>query len=101
MVEGFQGTVGTISHGTLRYVDLIPAMANAIREIEPDHIWLDHYSQSEDVIARADNDSDLSDQDIYLFEEAFDILNDLAPEGYYFGAHEGDGSDYGFWPVTS
>ena len=25
------------------------------------------------------------------------MLNELAPEGTSFGAHEGDGSDFGFW----
>jgi hypothetical protein len=32
-----------------------------------------------------------------LTRALFDALDDVAPEGFYFGAIEGDGSDYGFW----
>ena len=32
-----------------------------------------------------------------MVHELFDILDDLAPEGYYFGAHPDDGACYGFW----
>lgn len=31
-------------------------------------------------------------------QDLFDILDSIAPEGCYFGALEGDGSCYGFWP---
>ena len=33
-----------------------------------------------------------------LVEAFFDALNEYAPPYCYFGANEGDGSDYGFWP---
>lgn len=41
-----------------------------------------------------------SEDAIHLLESLFDTLNDYAPEGYYFGAHSGGKSDYGFWKIT-
>lgn len=85
---------GTVIRATLRPEDLIPAFIEearargvpetTLRDIElgtnnPD------YWESTDVV--------------WDLEMLFDILNDVAPEGTYFGAHEGDGSDFGFWPL--
>ena len=32
-------------------------------------------------------------------EDMWDAMQEIAPEGHYFGAHVGDGADYGFWLV--
>ena len=37
----------------------------------------------------------------YIVDELADELDKIAPEGYYFGASEGDGACYGFWEVES
>lgn len=35
----------------------------------------------------------------WLVSKLFDILDQIAPKYCYFGAHQGDGSDYGFWEI--
>lgn len=38
-----------------------------------------------------------NEHDEFIFENLFNYMNDIAPTGTYFGAHPGDGSDFGFW----
>lgn len=85
---------GTVSHGTLREEDLIPAFLDALAGLG---------CQDADVaeIRRRveGGDYDFTSEDAIwdLNDVLFDRLNDHAPEGHYFGAHPGDGSDFGFW----
>ena len=84
---------GTVSHGTMRNADLIPCFASLLKELDTDG----YYSGLTDD---ADNMKDFeSDKAYCLLDSLWDSLADYAPAGYYFGAHPGDGSDYGFWAV--
>ena len=49
---------------------------------------LDGWREGDYWLEQADEDT----------HELFDILDAISPEGCYFGALEGDGSCYGFWP---
>lgn len=42
----------------------------------------------------------LEEEDLvyFLSEVLFDIMCEVAPEGTYFGAHEGTVALFGFWP---
>lgn len=85
--------IGTISHGTMRPEDLIPAFASELEN-------LDDLNEYKDLIKEANEFSDWDSEDaIWLLDSLFDALDDYAPADCYFGANEGDGADYGFWPV--
>ena len=87
----------SVSINTMRREDLIPAfvatlwaidstmenpLASRLRGIEANMEQAEYYE---------------SEDSQYDLEWLFDILDMYAPDGYYFGAHPGDGSDYGFW----
>ena len=86
----------SVIRATLRPQDLIPAFLEVIQET-PEYLQLFNAVPSH---AREDDDAEWweSEDCGYLLNETlFDTLNEYAPEGYYFGAHEGDGSDFGYW----
>jgi hypothetical protein len=92
----------SIIHGTHRIQDLIPAFLDALEEYWPEAYEgyvaapfgpIPSYVQDEgDESAWWD-----SDDAQFLLEALFEQLDGCAPEGFYFGAHPGDGSDFGFW----
>lgn len=85
---------GTISHGTMRNEDLIFEFVWTLRELDTDQEYADLITEASDIAL--DYDSEQAD---YILADLFDALDALAPAGYYFGAHPGDCSDYGFWAV--
>lgn len=74
---------GTISSGTLRTEDLIEKFNQVLRALNPRR----HASLA--------MNRPVDDQE-YLVQ-IMDSLDLEAPEGMYFGTHEGDGADFGFW----
>lgn len=95
---------GSVIHGTHRYEDLIPAFTKILEKYAPEKAaqLRKEYGDVYDAVELGAICLDLClDGYIWLVEDLFDALNELAPEGYYFGAHPGDGSDFGFWEVDS
>ena len=85
----------SVSHGTMRTQDLIPAFMDVIRDTP-------EYVQTTNIIpahALENKEADWwnSNEATEFLESLFDILDIYSPEGYCFGAHPGDGSDYGYW----
>ena len=104
--------LGTVIHATLRNSDLLEAFKDALvdlnchREDCPDKRaknaviqdaidTLQQYSEDE---LNYPKDAELAEQiSILINEDLMNALNDFAPPYCYFGAHPGDGSDFGFW----
>lgn len=88
----------TVIHATLRPQDLIPAFLNVLKDT-PEYEQLVANNAVFPSYAQEDDDSEWwnSEDCAILNEELFNVLNQYAPEGYYFGSHQGDGSDFGYW----
>lgn len=93
----YKPSIGSISHGTMRPEDLIPCFA---AELEACVKSSGAHTGRTNLYLEAREITDFdSEEASEVLSDLFDALNEYAPEGTYFGAHEGDGSDYGFWPV--
>jgi len=83
--------LGSVSSGTLKQPDLVAAFAATLDDLEP---------RSALAAEAQEYDPEIAEPDVgnWLLEELFEALDDLAPPYCYFGAVEGNGSDFGFWP---
>jgi hypothetical protein len=83
---------GSVSSGTLRTEDLLSALESECRA---------YGGRRGKALAREwekmTEEETEGEEGGYLLEEMTDLLNDLAPSYGYFGAHPGDGADFGFW----
>ena len=103
-------SIGSISHGTLRPEDLLEAFwheleyqlgrqddpadrdnMNKLREYTLGKIQDDLWGDDGNVVDDAQAISE-------AITELEDALEHFAPPYCRFGAHEGDGSDFGYWP---
>jgi hypothetical protein len=95
---------GTLIHGTHAEWLLIPAFFDELREHAPvaaanivndfGQGFIDRCSTMDGLDYSLVNEMDNRG---WLMEALYDALDDIAPEGCYFGAHPGDGADFGFW----
>jgi len=86
---------GTISHGTLRYEDLLPAFLGLLGEYSP--IKADMLQKRSARIALIEDEGQRGDEESGLLEVIAEAIDRYQMPGYYFGALEGDGSDFGVW----
>ena len=91
-----QFQLGSISTGTLRTEDLLPVFTATMRQFLTDNGHKSIYVERAETIIRNDfYDMELADE---LVGTLMDGIQGYCPPFVYFGAHEGDGSDFGFWP---
>ena len=96
--------IGTISHGTLRPQDLLRSFSEAYKQYcadEPDYDdslvrRAGYFAEFLDVTSDHPRNNETAQM---VIDQLIDGLNEVAVRhNCYFGAHEGDGSDFGFWP---
>lgn len=94
---------GSISTATLRTSDLIVAFLDALPPAMQKHFRAEYgevidWAEVETAHVMTETEEP-EDAAYFLNEVLVDALDDIAPDGYYFGAHPGDGADFGFWPI--
>jgi len=95
---------GTVSRATLRYEDLIPEFLSVLEDFWPEKAEMIEAQYAADGWPSGSGllfDDPFNEEQLelapFLLDELFDALAELAPDGVYFGASEGDGSDFGYW----
>jgi hypothetical protein len=95
---------GSVISGTLRRQDIIPEFAEWVRILNP-AAYTQLVSKTFSMPpAYVQDEGDTSawwdsEEAIEFLNELMDAMDEVAPEGHYFGTHPGDGSDFGFWPT--
>ena len=85
----------TVSWGTHRPDDLIPKFMAVLKEYGKE-AYDKYVSENPEVEDWKTLDDETKG---WVVDELFDLLDGIAPEDCYFGAHPGDGADFGFWQV--
>ena len=89
-------TIGTVSHGTMRAEDLIPDFASELESLCDVDDKATYKALLVEAASITDYESEAAD---YILTDLFDALDNFSPPYCYFGAHEGDGSLFGFWAL--
>lgn len=85
--------IGSVSSGTLRTEDLLSAFADLCR----DYGGKDGRRMNREYERMSPEEVD-GEEGGYLLDEMRECLEGIAPDYVTFGALDGDGADFGFWP---
>lgn len=94
-----------VSSATLKVSDLIPLFIHFLWEMDKAkarEIWNTNPNLLQAMCDKScgiPSDWWESDEAAFVLnEDIFEALASLAPDGYYFGSHPGDGALFGYWP---
>ena len=83
--------LGSISAGTWRMEDLLPAFTNVLERLDGSHELI---QEADAFIADWDLGREVGEE---LVDKLQAALNEFCPPFIYFGAHKDDPTDFGFW----
>lgn len=92
----------TLSKNTLRVQDLLNNFASGLLYYAPDdeeakRLALEAFQYA--ALLEQEWNDELAEQAAFVLDDIADALDSIAPENAYFGAHWGDGAEFGFWPT--
>lgn len=101
----------SVSQATMRPQDLLSAFASELeklckeeenrkKDLEFCTECLDLVGEARKEVARIESEGSHTEDTFELMDKLNAILNVFAPAGHYFGPHEGDGADFGYWMIT-
>lgn len=104
----FCAEIGSVSHGTMKEEDLIPRFIEILDELKEAESLSDtpnkeRFTRLDDKLGDLERCIQVKgyfeseDARCYDLEWLFNALDEYSPPFCFFGAHEGDGADYGFW----
>jgi hypothetical protein len=105
MKLGSEFRIYTISQNTtLNVVDLIDDCLGFLHSVVLDQETSEKLSEVEQKLRQTENlentDKTYKRKKEILFQEIFEILEDISPEGSYFGTHPTNLSLIGFWELN-
>jgi hypothetical protein len=93
--------IGSVSSGTMRTDDLLDALSGELdyqmKRQPARHPRKAHRQIIREAGAVLNGNPKFAEYGDDIVQELFDALGEYAAPYCYFGASEGDGSDYGFW----
>ena len=95
--KSLQQNMGSVSCGTMREEDLIPAFIYCLKSQKPLH--RNHRKLVREIESAMESEGyfDSEEASYDLNDGLFDALQEYCLPYFYFGSHPGDGADYGFW----